>query len=65
MNYSLLKFSCADHNFVCVSVAFLVSFSCFQCVGCGVELFRIKETLPVENGYGLPYHRDTVSVASL
>ena len=36
----------------------LVSLCCFQCVGCGAELSRIKVTLLVEKGYGVPYHRD-------
>ena len=40
-----------------VSGAPLVSFSCFQCVGCRAELSRIKATLPLEKGYGVPYHR--------
>ena len=39
-----------------VSGAPLVSFSCFQCEGCGAEP-RIKATLLLEKGYGVPYHR--------
>ena len=41
-----------------VSGAPLVSFSCFQCVGCGAKLSRIKATFPLEKGYSVPYHRD-------
>ena len=41
-----------------VSGAPLVSFSCFQCVGCGAEFFRIKPTHPFEKRYGVPYHHE-------
>ena len=43
-----------------VSEAPFVSFSCFHCVGCSAELSRIKATLPLEKGYGVPYYRVAV-----
>ena len=41
-----------------VSGAPLVLFSYLQCVGCGAKPSRIKATLPLEKGYGVPYHRE-------
>ena len=40
-----------------LSGARLISFSCFQCVGCGAEFSTIKAMLPLQKGYGVPYHR--------
>ena len=58
MKYCLIEIPCADHDFMHVPGAPLVSCSRFQCVGCGTELSRINVTLPLEKGYSVPYHRE-------
>ena len=48
-----------------VSGAPLVLFSCFQCVGYGVELSMIKAMLPLKKEYAGPYHREILYIVPI